>query len=282
MLKWIGLFAAGLLCQSVCVSPAHATYCEGASQLACYKGIDHSGRSFDAMYASAQEALKYARTPVERALAQEAMVDAHNPKMSDPIAQLCNAPKEHGTDWKECLRTHGEEDDFNPFGVHVGDRLSSFHIVGNVPGHPELAQILPPNANPLFKIYYIETTPETGACVVMGKTGPISGMQNGADTLASFHHVSDILSAKYGVPQNTGSGDRFSYATWNVNLFSTGRSISDIWSGSELGGPLSHIREIRLDLRALSGSSTNQTIVYVFDNIESCMNAQHNHDNKGL
>lgn len=282
MFKRVGVLAVGLLWQGVCANSAYATYCEGASRMACYKGIDHSGRSPDAMYESAKEAMKEATTPAQRALAQEALADAHNPKMSDPIAQLCNATVGRGTGWEACLRAHGEEDDFNPFGIHAGDQLSSLHVIGSVPGHPELSQIVPPNPNPTFKSYYVETTPDAGACIVIGKTGPVSGMQDGSDTLAGFGHISNILSAKYGTPQNTGSGDRFSYATWNANLFITGRNISNTWTGFKLGGPLSHIQQIQLDLRALSGSSTNQSIIYVFDNIQACTNTLHANDNKGL
>ncbi|GEN16339.1 hypothetical protein NCH01_27700 [Neoasaia chiangmaiensis] len=43
----------GLLYQIVCANAAYATYCEGASRMGCYRDIDHSGRSPDAMYASA-------------------------------------------------------------------------------------------------------------------------------------------------------------------------------------------------------------------------------------
>lgn len=282
MLRWVGLFVTALFYQMVCANAAYATYCEGGSRMACYRGIDHSGRSPDAMYASAQEALKSATTPTERALAQKALLDAHNPKMSDPAAQLCNGPLGHGTDWETCLRSHGEEDDFNPFGIHVGDRLSSLHILGSVPNHPELAQVMAPNPNPLFDSYYVEITPETGVCVVIGKTGPISGMPNGTDTLTGFDHISDIISSKYGDPRNTSTGDRFSYSTWNSNLFISGRNISDTWSGIKPGGPLSHSQEIRLDLQALSASSTIKTLIYVFDNIHACQSALHGNDNKGL
>ena len=99
LIAFLGLVAILLPLHS-----ARAAYCEGASHMGCYEGVDPSGRTPGAMYDAAVEGLKEARTQAERALAQKAMRDAFNPRMSNPRAIECYQNPGPNRDFAACVQ----------------------------------------------------------------------------------------------------------------------------------------------------------------------------------
>jgi len=74
--------------------------------MACYEGIDTSGRTPAALHDAAVEALREARTPADAALARKAMQDAYNPAMSDQRAVICNQAGGGPEQFKQCMSAH--------------------------------------------------------------------------------------------------------------------------------------------------------------------------------
>lgn len=88
-------------------SEAQGAFCEGASHIGCFEGVDQSGRSPGALYNVAVEGLKEARTMDERALAHRAIKDAFDPKMSNQRAVECNRNPGAIRDFAACVAGTG-------------------------------------------------------------------------------------------------------------------------------------------------------------------------------
>lgn len=86
---------------------ASAAYCDGASHIGCYEGVDQSGRSPGGLYDAAVEGLKGAQTESQRALARKAKKDAFDPKMSNQRAVGCNRNPGAGRDFSACVASEG-------------------------------------------------------------------------------------------------------------------------------------------------------------------------------
>ncbi len=85
----------------------HAAYCDGASHITCYEGIDQSGRTPGQRYDMAVEGLTEAKTNTERELARRAMKDALDPSTSNPRAVECNQPFIKGRSFSACMAGKG-------------------------------------------------------------------------------------------------------------------------------------------------------------------------------
>lgn len=86
---------------------SRAAYCEGASHVTCYEGVDQSGRTPGGRYNMAVEGLAEARTPAEQALARRAMKDALDPSTTNPRAVECNQPSMKGRSFAACMAGPG-------------------------------------------------------------------------------------------------------------------------------------------------------------------------------
>ncbi len=82
-------------------------FCLGASHMGCYEGIDTSGRSPQALYEAAVEALREAATPAQQELARRAMKDAFNPAVSDQRAVVCNQAGGGPEQFQRCMNELG-------------------------------------------------------------------------------------------------------------------------------------------------------------------------------
>ena len=103
---------------------ALAAYCMGGSRMACYEGVDASGRSPGALYDAAVEGLREAQTPAQRDLARRAMKDALNPAMSDQRAILCNQADGDPVKFQQCVKGPGPARDMKmtvPCQQNTGD-----------------------------------------------------------------------------------------------------------------------------------------------------------------
>ena len=130
------ILAFGLLLVTTCWSGhSLAAYCEGASGIACYEGVDRSGRSPETLYRFAQLALASATTSEQRDLAIRAMKDAFDPSLSDQRALYCNQRKGGFDDFQRCMRPSGPQPASNG-GIIAGGiaALGGFFIVPFIAG----------------------------------------------------------------------------------------------------------------------------------------------------
>jgi hypothetical protein len=107
---------------------AKAEYCQGVSRMACYPGIDNSGRTPGALYDAAAEALREANTPEEKAAAHQAMKDAFNPAMQNQRAVICNKTVHSTQDFAQCMAGVPPNQDMQ-ISVPCSQRLSDGKIM---------------------------------------------------------------------------------------------------------------------------------------------------------
>ena len=96
------LFAGAVALSS---ANAWAAYCEGVSHIACYPGVDRSGRDPAGLYQAAIEGLKNAQDPTQGRLAVDAMYDAFSARGSDWRAIYCNVHAGGPNNFLNCVRS---------------------------------------------------------------------------------------------------------------------------------------------------------------------------------
>ncbi len=170
------------------------------------------------------------------------------------------------------------------FGIRMGQATSTLKVLK----HPTatIYEVAPPRPNDEFDSYMVVATPASGVCKVAASGKDIPDDNYGLEVRSHFDRFEAILNSKYG------RGKKFDFlhagSIWDEpNDFSMAlkkkeRSLSKFWDREEGSTLPLGLRSVSLQAKSVVMGTNYLSIVYEFDNLDSCMAAKQTADSTGL
>ena len=172
-----------------------------------------------------------------------------------------------------------------PFGLSQGMPLSSLKVVRKL--SDGMYSITVPNPNSGFEIYTAVLTPQDGLCKIVALGKDFDNDRYGSSAREKYAELKEFLDQKYGEGQtfdfikNGALWD--SSDEWVMSIKQNERTYVTFYITDKLPQKLpDYLKGIKLEVDALSSSTSYVRLGYEFANIDTCLKRIKSSDNESL